>query len=411
MFYSINDLARIRNLEQKPLKLFAKRSQRPTLEKIINNICKSIGRTYIFELTTYLFKENQTKYDFIAISKQPIINDEDLMNNILGFMIVEKGECKKYPENFCVNLICAKNVGTILMELYLYIIINNNFITNKIGLLELGNSYYNVGGLCMYTKYGFEFDRFLSDETCFKYFPPNLPMIVKIYEKYGPTLQEQNEKLLTIHNRGNVFSKPDICNIRGDRQTLLGLALNLKLPQYISHNKPTEQMDRDLSHYNFGVYVKKFPMADGTTVDYHGLLNEINKRYVNIDNFINSFNNVTDEEVYMLLNQFVEKPPVINSASASASAPIIEEITARVLRSTNKKKRTAEEDLPEPPPPPQTRRQIKQKNTKRTLNDTYDTTSTVPSTSVTKRTKQTGGRSKNKNKSKRKRKSKKINKN
>jgi hypothetical protein len=92
--------------------------------------------------------------------------------------------------------------------------------------LELANSYYNIGGLCLYAKYGFEFDSGLfvehdpdQDPPCFD-FPANLPMLVNI-ESYGTNKAEQITRLFNIGK--NPFNKPLVCNLRGNKQKLLAI--------------------------------------------------------------------------------------------------------------------------------------------------------------------------------------------
>lgn len=244
------------------------------------------------------------EYDMVVIRDKSVL---------LGFMIVQKGECRTFAENYCVNLICTKgSVGTYLMALYIFILIQDG---TKVGLLELANSYYNTGGLCLYSKYGFVFDPDLSSATCFPYSPPNLPMKVDI-SQYGATKEEQTDTLFRILlHRDGKFGKPSICDVRGARQTLLGMALNIKLGKTAKDNQFKEADDPYLYHYRYGEYVAPFISPDFTTVDYHRLkmVLEDGTLGCTLEEFIMSNTACVADNVVLeeLLSQLVVKPPEV----------------------------------------------------------------------------------------------------
>ena len=104
------------------------------------------------------------------------------MEQVKGFMIVEKGECEKYPELHSVKLICSNdNQGTLLMGMYLYTLLTTQTGDNQTGILELAGGYNNTPGLCTYTKFGFSQDDDLNGANCFSEFAVNLPMSVKLH--------------------------------------------------------------------------------------------------------------------------------------------------------------------------------------------------------------------------------------
>lgn len=91
------------------------------------------------------------------------------MRHILGFIIVEKGECKKLPNVYSINLICSKSAldykvykksinernrikGSILLGAYIHCI---KKIKQPIGILELANGYKNINGFFSYSRMGF----------------------------------------------------------------------------------------------------------------------------------------------------------------------------------------------------------------------------------------------------------------
>jgi hypothetical protein len=313
------------------------RSYRTFLSQIIKDSCAAnIGDNYRNNLSAS-FMAHSDKFDFIAVASSEIKAEETAetkYNKIQGFMIVEKGECQTYPDNYCVNLICTRSsVGNILMALYIYIIIQRDDILEKIGLLELANAYFNVGGLCLYAKYNFKFDPHLSNDTCFRYFTPNLPMIANIQE-YGGTKDEKTARLMDIlkNNKGS-FDKPSICAARGIKQKLLGLVSNLHLSKYVNMSlKMGEQNDVDLYEYVYGLYTTPQTVTDGTEIDYKLLLKKINNDYGGVDNFIdnNVIDNIDDTKATELV-ELVVKPPI---PAITVLPPPPAATTGRPIRST-----------------------------------------------------------------------------
>ena len=112
---------------------------------------------------------------------------EDKLKSIVALIIVQKGECKKMPDAFAVNLICVKHgafkgCGTLLMALYLYTILYHPF---QPGLLELAGGFYNLDGLCLYSKFGFVHAPNLLGPDCF-YDAGNMPMELDFeFDPYG----------------------------------------------------------------------------------------------------------------------------------------------------------------------------------------------------------------------------------
>ena len=120
----------------------------------------SIGLDYLNRQNRALSSNDD--FDLAIITDKSINNITNLTDSIRGFIIVQKGECTKYSYVYCINLICSQHSkGAILIALYLYCINNSSNITDKKGLLELANSYYNMGGLCLYSKFGFQYDNSL----------------------------------------------------------------------------------------------------------------------------------------------------------------------------------------------------------------------------------------------------------
>jgi hypothetical protein len=211
-------------------------------------ICrKGIGEYYL-EKTTWNGLGTSNKFDIAILFNR----DDHQYNRPLAFIVVELGECRRYPEVWTVNLICGTKdvpgVGGIMMGLYLFTIFHNTSIhgDNKFGLLELANAYLNVGGLASYSKLGYIIDEGLYTtsnivrrktviNSCFGD-RSNLPMRTPILTK-----DHIDRIIVILNNRDRGFTKPPICNIIGDRtrlddqlfkgvlQLFLGLCKNLIL--------------------------------------------------------------------------------------------------------------------------------------------------------------------------------------
>lgn len=234
-------------------------------------ICrKGIGEYYL-EKTTWNGLRTSNKFD-IAI----LFNAADsAYTRPLAFIVVELGECRRYPGVWTVNLICGTKdvpgVGGIMMGLYLFTIFHSDPDSiapqNKFGLLELANAYLNVSGLASYSKLGYTIDEMLystskkvrgktATDSCFGD-RSNLPMRTEIL-----TQEHVNKIIEILNNRDRGFTKPPICNIIGDRvnlndqlfkgvlQVFLGLCKNLIL--FLTYNKRVEEKElADSSKINF----------------------------------------------------------------------------------------------------------------------------------------------------------------
>ena len=215
------------------------------------------------------------------------------LSGVVGFIIVELGECKTYPFGYSINLICTNSKapagsGSILMGLYLYTIlchpdkkdkINITFPPGKgtinivekpkssyededtkfetsftsseplipveqFGILELASSYTNPGGLCMYEKFGFQYTESMYGKQCFEDFN-NLPMLIDFNNKpgYSELSKEQRQQKVVNITSGTDkgFPKSKICSVRDSyvgptgkvvvtrEQALLGYLKTLKL--------------------------------------------------------------------------------------------------------------------------------------------------------------------------------------
>lgn len=279
-------------------------------------ICSDIGGEYAkraVEKAIDLIK-NEKKFDILVASTKVLENlnlgIEQRIAEISAFIIVELGECEKYPGAYSINLICTDlqkaipGTGSILMGAFLYTILshpantnikrplvfpqgnsflkvtskrllNGNIIENavfstneplipvqQVAVLELANSYLNPGGLCMYEKFGFTYDQtmFSNDTLGIKCFDDtfNLPMQINFKTKPGYaelSNVEKKEKILNITaNLDRGFPKSKICSLRGDKQKLLG---NLKSIKLYIYNEPRGTVDDFSIHTEKGILINK----------------------------------------------------------------------------------------------------------------------------------------------------------
>jgi hypothetical protein len=270
-------------------------NMRAFINFLSKNICSDIGSNYAIsavrraiDLTT-----NEKEFDILVASTKIIENVSLKMKNrlsgIVAFIIVELGECKKYPSGYSINLICTdikprippivKGIGSVLMGAFLYTILShpeninpsdpirfpagNGFLKvsskqlsdgsmiencffnteeeliplEQVAVLELASAYTNTGGLCMYEKFGFTYDQtmFTDDTNGIKCFDDrnNLPMIIDFKSKQGYAELDSDGKKNKVASitagidRG--FEKSKICSINGDKQRLLGHLKTLML--------------------------------------------------------------------------------------------------------------------------------------------------------------------------------------
>jgi hypothetical protein len=131
-------------------------------------------------------------YDILFAMDNRIMNvpesktksSRDMLNSIVGVIILEKGECDVRPNSWCVKVICVKPSsvkGSMLMGACLYCIKNNPRIKPEC-LLELADGYSNLPAFYSYTALGFLRDDSLWGDQCFhtKYCMPMRADLSKI---------------------------------------------------------------------------------------------------------------------------------------------------------------------------------------------------------------------------------------
>ena len=180
------------------------------IKVLLSSLCRGINQHYAGDIVKDAIKYDD--YDAIILAN----NDSDrsdnpsdpkrpkdesdpnlkILESIVGFLIVQKGECKTYPRDYSVNLICvrdgvARGTGQVLLGLYLYTILERQKTTGYLqrGLLELAGGYYNIEGLCMDSKFGFVPSIDMAIADCFPY-AENMPMKLDFQTKYVNMLDD-----------------------------------------------------------------------------------------------------------------------------------------------------------------------------------------------------------------------------
>ena len=161
---------------------------RVMISKLSLNHCENkISNEYILHEFDGLFTDDD--YDVLVIvdenyqhvDKYNTIGEyiDHINKNIKGFMVVHKGECEKYKDEYCVTIICSANkYGSLLLGMYMYTLLNTTYPVKK-GIIELARGYKNITGLCAYNKFGFIRDDDLIADNCFND-PKNMPMSVDL---------------------------------------------------------------------------------------------------------------------------------------------------------------------------------------------------------------------------------------
>lgn len=156
------------------------------IQNLASKVCSNINEDYGMAAMDLIINDIDEVDVLVAVTNdyetftpgKPKTVANNKIKKIVGFIIVEHGECKSNPNLFSVNLICVKPDsgfnGKLLMGAYLFCI-KNSRMSEKYGILELANGYKNIGGFISYMKMGFKPALELSNADCFPDYN-NLPM-------------------------------------------------------------------------------------------------------------------------------------------------------------------------------------------------------------------------------------------
>jgi len=200
--------------------------------------CRScIGAEYLKDALDNAFRTKERRFDVALLvkhdpTKQVVRGKKKALENfdVVGFVVVEIGECHKLPNTASINLICArefenhKNAGRTMMALFCYFILSSPSLDQR-GILEVAGGFENPGAFCMYQKFGFKPDYSLYSATddweCFNW-ATLIPMMVDFNgpDFAGLSQEEKKRKILeVVVKNSNIGKKDQICEVR-DGQAL-----------------------------------------------------------------------------------------------------------------------------------------------------------------------------------------------
>jgi hypothetical protein len=252
------------------------------LRNAFSSICTGIHPGYIEEKIKMAM--NTDKYDILMIVSSK--------NILYGFMITEENGCPvpEYKNVPVLSLVCTSQVAKqaslsparIMMYTYVTALKNH---TIDFGILELADAYNNIGGYCLYKKFGF--DEHMALRQCFKE-SESLPMMVYVpgisYEQLDDVLLH-NIQFRIIDVLCNQTAKTDKIhskNVRLEKQAALKLvetnmrtynppelhALQNKLKKHlssISTRFSAERHSDKLPIYDVNGLNNMFPHKESTT--------------------------------------------------------------------------------------------------------------------------------------------------
>jgi hypothetical protein len=222
---------------------------------LAENVCKGeIDKQYGINAVKSGITDNN--FDIAILTDNQIYTRETIqekMDSIYGIIIVQKGECKLFPDIYAINLICANKSGMskYLLGLYLYAIKKQPEI-EQFGLLELAGKYTNTSGLCSYEKFGFSYNQYLMDDCFNDDNNENLPMIVNL-ENYS------ENKIFQIIKDEIKLPKDKICNVKDQKiQQMIGVYKNIyNLLEYqTDDDKLTYQLYSNQNSNNYYEFIK-----------------------------------------------------------------------------------------------------------------------------------------------------------
>jgi len=205
-----------------------KQKSNDILLTLAQEVCPTIGRGYGQTSVSNLPRENfdilvavTPNYESFNVGYVANLSKKKL-NCILGFIIVQLGECGDLRNTYSINLICIRNHialkkpmrARVLLAAYMYCITSNELLDQQ-GVLELAGGYHNISGFISYSNVGFVKDMRLRGDNCFKSIY-NLPMRIDLSqlspekiisiglgEKMQTTLIEEDRLFLSVIPKTN----------------------------------------------------------------------------------------------------------------------------------------------------------------------------------------------------------------
>ena len=275
-------------------------------KRIFTRRCQNLSQRYIIHTINSIFTKPTFDVLFAVYKKDSIIFESDIYDyqyrkskNVGGFIVVEKGECKKGPTKwslyyyfnnkelnynnvYSVFLICSSNddddvptiKGQLLMGAYLFIIKNNKSFAQH-AVLELLDGYTNIPGFIAYSKLGFEKDLNLYDENCF-YILTNLPMSNSLINKNITDIIQfviKDVDIIISRESRTIINFYESNKNNQENQEKLGVLLNILYRIELEPNKILEGVihvyDDDDKYEEMEHFFGKDETANLTTVFYN----------------------------------------------------------------------------------------------------------------------------------------------
>jgi len=295
-----------------------------TFLEIASEVCsKSIGKAY-GRLALKNIKEFY-EFDFLVAVTPDYKKEPNVLNyekqkiykkkKILGFIIAERGECRKLPNTYSVNLICVHPVkvgsieykvkGTILLGAFLYCIKSYDGILEDVGgdelevdqqgILELAGSYENLDGFFAYSKLGFRKDITLLDpghdgKPCF-HDTSLLQMVAPLDYFDSP-----KHIIQTVTGERRIPAEELIAN---DNTGLIQTGLPNTLPQTAEQKVLQVTIARNANEYYQKELDVHFNEGDSTTIPYmNTVMDELRKnikRYLRLRAGLSEYSTDTED--------------------------------------------------------------------------------------------------------------------
>ena len=270
-------------------------------------------------------------FHMVAMFKTETFNIE----NILGFIVLQLGECELLPNSYSINLICShQSKGKILMGLALYAIKTNENVQDKTCVLELAGGYINTVGFCMYSKFGFVANTQLYASDCFSD-ANNLPMSVM--------LDDISATEIVKRSITSFETSDPICKSKArTKQVYLGMAMNLKTRLDLMYRRHFGEDDL----INFEPPLNKSHRYLYTTYNYNRLFENCKKKKIDVDSLIQIIEdaaNVSDFIKYFngsIINHKIKPNANTKNETQKSPARVEEKRQLRGTNHTNTKKRS-----------------------------------------------------------------------
>jgi hypothetical protein len=318
-------------------------------EGYIHKTINSLKSNSNFDALFAVYKKNDITLDKENPSKIDIYNyQEKKSKSVGGFIVVEKGECKKqsqksllnvfnyfnnkstekeinYNNVYSVFLICSQYIsldepaftpikGQLLMGAYLFTI-KSNSILQQIAVLELLSGYRNIPGFIAYSKLGFEKDLKLYARNCF-YSLNNLPMSNNLTNKNTTDIIQivaKDVDLIISPESRNIINFYELNKTNEKKQVKLATFCNMlyKLelePHYILKNL-IEVYDHDENYDNMESIIGDEETRELTSVFYNKKSIDFDPCFVSEDDY-DQDRNIKDksyDKIIVLIKKYYEE--------------------------------------------------------------------------------------------------------